>query len=79
VRGSHRATAHVSWNGDTRTARWRLLVGSSRTDLAASSVEVARDGFETELRIPPGAAYLAVQALSARGRLLATTVTVATH
>jgi hypothetical protein len=62
----------VSWNGDTRTASWRLLSGRSGQRLRPVTT-VARAGFETDL--PLGRTHgrqLQVQALSSSGRVLAT-------
>lgn len=62
-------TVYASWNGDTRTASWQLLAGSS-----ASSLQVvagaARSGFETAITAPAKAAYFAVRALDASGNVL---------
>lgn len=62
------ATVHVSWNGATEVASWRLLSGSSAS--ALSPVSTAREsGFETTLH-GPAAAYLQVQALSSSGQVI---------
>ncbi len=64
------STAYVSWNGATEVTRWRFLAGPD----AASAREVGtvpREGFETSAEIPD-ANYIAVQALDATGRVLAT-------
>jgi Arylsulfotransferase (ASST) len=66
-----RRTVYVSWNGDTRTASWRLLAGATAKALAPST-SAARTGFETALAAPAGAAYLAVQALDASGAVIGT-------
>jgi hypothetical protein len=71
TRTRHGMRAHVSWNGDTRTMRWRLLVGSSTAQLVATSTVVARHGFQATLPIPRGVRVVAVQALGADGRPLA--------
>ncbi|HXD55775.1 MAG TPA: arylsulfotransferase family protein [Solirubrobacteraceae bacterium] len=68
-------TVYVSWNGDTRTATWRLLDGTSAKTLAPVA-SVARTGFETALKPPAPAPYLAVQALDASGAVLGTSATV---
>jgi hypothetical protein len=70
-----RVTVYASWNGDTRTASWRVLAGSSPQALAPVAAG-ARDGFETAVTTPAGAPYVAVQALDASGSLLATSPTV---
>jgi len=62
---------YASWNGATDVAFWRVLAGPSATALSPGAT--SRDsGFETKLRIPAGAAFVAVQALSASGAVLAT-------
>jgi hypothetical protein len=62
---------YASWNGDTRTATWRVLAGSSPQTLAPVT-SAPRSGFETALSTPAAAAYVAVQALDASGAVLAT-------
>ena len=69
-------TVYVSWNGDTRTATWRLLTGATASSLAPVAT-AARTGFETALRAPAPAAYVAVQALDARGAVIGTSKTIA--
>jgi hypothetical protein len=60
---------YASWNGSTETRSWRVLSGgSSRT--------ISRRGFETEIALPRGAKSVAVAALDAAGRTLATSDTV---
>ena len=59
----------VSWNGDTRTASWQLLAGSSAKHLSVIG-QSPKTGFETTLRAPSGSAYVQVQALDAGGRVL---------
>jgi len=63
-------TVHASWNGDTRTASWRVLAGPSPQQLVpvASS---ARTGFETAIPMPGAEPYVAVQALDVSGAVLA--------
>ncbi len=65
-------TVYVSWNGDTRTASWRLLAGTSSSTLTPVAT-VARTGFETALRPPSPAPYFAVQALDATGAVIGDT------
>ncbi len=69
--GSAPPTAYASWNGDTRTAAWRLLGGASAAALTALAT-APRSGFETAIAAPQAVAYLAVQALDASGAVLAT-------
>jgi Arylsulfotransferase (ASST) len=70
-----RVTVYASWNGDTRTASWRVLAGSSPQTLAPVATG-ARSGFETAVTTPAGASYVAVQALDPSGALLATSPTI---
>jgi hypothetical protein len=72
--GSHHSV-YVSWNGDTRTATWRLEAGSSAKTLAPVAT-AARTGFETALSPPSSAAFYAVQALDATGAVVGTSVTI---
>ncbi|HLM87110.1 MAG TPA: arylsulfotransferase family protein [Solirubrobacteraceae bacterium] len=69
-------TVYASWNGDTRTASWRVLGGPSAGQLApvASS---PRTGFETAITTPAPERYVAVQALDAAGDVLGTSRTIA--
>ena len=60
------ATVYASWNGDTRTTRWRLLAGSSPRALSPVATG-PREGFETAITLPVYARYVAVQALDATG------------
>jgi hypothetical protein len=61
---------YVSWNGATAVARWRLEAGPSPRALRTLRT-VARRGFETLLRAPASARFVAVTALDAGGRVLA--------
>jgi hypothetical protein len=63
-------TVYASWNGDTRTASWRLLAGPAANQLAPVA-SAARSGFETTITTPGAAAYVQVQALDASGAVLA--------
>jgi hypothetical protein len=60
-------TVHVSWNGATKVARWRIAGGET---------SVPRDGFETTLRVPGRPRSVVVQALGASGKVLGTTARV---
>ncbi len=64
-----RVKVYASWNGDTRTASWRLLAGSTPQTLAPVA-SAAREGFETAIATPGAARYVAVQALDASGAVL---------
>jgi len=67
-------TVHASWNGDTRTASWRLFAGSSPRQLAPVA-SAPKEGFETAIATP-AAAYVAVQALDGSGAVLGTSATI---
>jgi len=64
-------TVYASWNGDTRTASWRVLGGPSPGQLAPVG-GAPRSGFETSISVSARVAYLAVQALDASGAVLGT-------
>ncbi len=66
---------YVSWNGDTRTATWRLLDGTSSQTLTPVA-NATRTGFETTLTPPSPAPYFAVQALDASGAVIGTSATI---
>ena len=70
-----RAQVYASWNGDTRTASWRLLAGASAQSIAPVAT-VARSGFETSMTTPGAAPYVAVQALDASGAVIASSRTI---
>jgi len=77
--GAGAGTAYASWNGATSVASWRLLAGGSASTRSLRTILTApRSGFETALSVPGGAIgpYLAVQALDATGRVLATSAAV---
>jgi outer membrane protein assembly factor BamB len=68
--------AYASWNGATGVAAWRVVApagGSPARVLARGP----RTGFETAIRVSRRAARVAVQALGADGRVLATSRAVA--
>jgi hypothetical protein len=71
-------TVYASWNGDTRTASWRVLAGSSPSRLAPVATG-ARNGFETAITTPAHESYVAVQALSATGVVLGSSRVIAPH
>jgi Arylsulfotransferase (ASST) len=60
---------YASWNGDTRTAKWRVLAGPSASSLTATAL-APRTGFETAIAVRPSGPYFAVEALDAKGRVL---------
>jgi hypothetical protein len=59
--------AWVSWNGDTRTTTWRVLVASAA---ATRTLSVRRTGFETTIEIPRGYSLRSIVPLDGRGRTL---------
>jgi hypothetical protein len=68
-------TLFVSWNGDTRTATWRVFGGSSPHSLAVVS-SAPRSGFETAIPLAAASPYMAVQALDASGTVIGTSAAV---
>ncbi len=62
---------HMSWNGATGVAAWRLLAGSSAGSLKPLAT-VPASGFETTSILPKRYAYAAAQPLDSAGRALAT-------
>jgi Arylsulfotransferase (ASST) len=73
--GGH-VTVYASWNGDTRTASWRVLAGPSAQQLTPVA-SAARRGFETTIVAPVAEGYVAVQALDASGAVIGTSHTIA--
>jgi hypothetical protein len=67
---------YASWNGDTRTASWRVLAGPTPTQLTPVA-SAPRQGFETAIPAPVAVADVAVQALDASGAVLGTSPTIA--
>jgi hypothetical protein len=62
---------YVSWNGATEVAAWRVLSGA-RPGAMHTATQSRRTGFETVLSLRQPERYLAVQAINARGKVLAT-------
>ncbi len=75
--GTRYTALWASWNGATDVARWRVMAGSSPSHLASVGSYPAR-GFETGITVPTTAPHVRVEALSARGSLLASSTTVHT-
>jgi hypothetical protein len=71
---SEETIVHMSWNGATEVAAWRVLAGSSPSSLQAR-VTVSATGFETSAILPKRYAYAAVQALDSAGRAIGTSQT----
>jgi hypothetical protein len=65
----------ASWNGASDVAGWRVLAGASPGALVPRAM-MRDSGFESSITIPDAFAYVAVQALGARGQLLGTSQTV---
>jgi hypothetical protein len=68
-------TVFASWNGDTRTATWKVFAGPSPTSLKAVA-SAPRRGFETAIPTPGPAPYVAVQALDGAGDVIGTSLAV---
>lgn len=66
------ATVHVSWNGATEVAHWQLHTGPAADELRPVRT-APRTGFETAIDLPASTSHLAVAALDAAGKRLATT------
>jgi hypothetical protein len=60
---------HVSWNGATDVAAWRVLAGRHATALTAKTT-VQADEFESSTTLPERYDYVRLQALDATGHLL---------
>jgi Arylsulfotransferase (ASST) len=67
----HGATAYASWNGATDVAAWRVLAGTSPSNLTAAG-QAPKSGFETAVSLPRLAVggYLQAQALDASGAVI---------
>jgi hypothetical protein len=61
----------VSWNGDTRVARWTAF-GAGRSGALVGLGSAARGGFETRLPIPPAVSRVQLRGSDASGRTLTT-------
>jgi hypothetical protein len=66
---------HVSWNGATGVASWRVLAGEQPGSLKAQA-DIAVAGFETSTTLPVKHSYVAAQALDSAGHVLVTSKTV---
>lgn len=66
----------VSWNGDTRTRRWRILGGEGAGSLSPLQT-VDRSGFETTAVVAGRPATLVVEALDAEGQVIGRSAPVA--
>jgi Arylsulfotransferase (ASST) len=63
--------AYVSWNGDTRVARWVALTGTGPATLSPIGT-LPRTGFETGLRLSRDVTKLAVRGVDATGATVGT-------
>jgi hypothetical protein len=61
---------HASWNGATTVSFWQVSSGSNARHLKPVSTK-PKAGFETVVQVPP-ANFFQVRALSASGKVLAT-------
>ena len=61
---------HMSWNGATEVASWRVLAGASPNSLSVRTT-VPASGFESVTILPEKSAYVQAQALDASGHVLA--------
>ncbi len=67
---------HMSWNGATGVASWRVLAGPRAGSLTPQTT-VATTGFESSAILPKAYALAAVEALDGKGRVLGTSHPVA--
>jgi hypothetical protein len=69
-------SAYASWNGATEVARWQVLAGPAASQLKQVQT-VAKNGFETPIRLKKSAAFYAVKAVGRDGKVLGTSEAVA--
>ena len=65
---------HMSWNGASEVASWRVLAGEHRGSLV-SLTTIPASGFESSTILPKKYAYVATQALDGAGHVLGTSLT----
>jgi hypothetical protein len=68
--------AYASWNGATEVVRWQVLAGPAAGRLKPVQT-VAKNGFETPIRLTKSAAFYAVKAIGRAGKVLGTSEPVA--
>ena len=68
--------AYASWNGATDVVRWQVLAGPAAGQLKPVQT-VAKNGFETPIRLEKSAAFYAVKAIGRDGKVLGTSEAVA--
>ena len=66
---------HMSWNGATEVASWRVLAGAHPSSLRVQAT-IGSTGFESSTILPKKYARVAVQALDVAGHVLSTSKTV---
>jgi len=69
-------TAYASWNGATEVVKWQVLAGPGAAKLRPVQT-VAKNGFETPIRLSKSAAFYSVKALDRYGHVLGTSAAVA--
>jgi len=72
---------HFSWNGDTRTQKWRIFMGQYDKPVTVVYAEVERKQFEHWVDVPEGAEkcqYFQAVALDAEGKQMSRSSTVET-
>ena len=69
-------SAYASWNGATDVVRWQVLAGPAAGQLKVVQT-VAKNGFETPIRLKSSAAFYAVKAIGRNGKVLGTSEAVA--
>jgi len=72
---SEETIVHMSWNGATAVASWRVLARAQSGALSSRAV-IGTSGFESSTILPTHYAYVAVQPLDSAGRPLGTSPTV---
>jgi len=70
-RSRRQLEAFVSWNGDTRVARWEALTGMTPQTLSVVG-SVPRTGFETGMRLSTLLTRLAIRGVDAKARTVGT-------
>ena len=69
-------SVYASWNGATTVARWQVLAGADAGSLKPVGASTRRSDFETRIGVTSSSSTFAVQAVDARGRVLATSAAV---
>ena len=72
---SEETIVHMSWNGATDVASWRVMAGTHSGSLAPAAT-IGSEGFESSTILAKRYAYVAVQALDSSGHALGTSHTV---